>query len=341
MWLEAGVLWGTRGVVWAYVATVVIAWMMLKIAADRWWPGTAIMMGPRWLLFAAGCALVPLMAVLRPRLLLPLVPATLFVPWGIMNLQLGWPGRSHDPPLGLTESVRIATCNLRHGNTDWSRVLQMLDTQSPDVIALQDTTPDQLARLPAAWHHVSFGHQTIASPFPIRDALICAREPSPDNPSSILAVYAIVETLAGPLAVCCVNLYLDERPRLGPFVQDPPREMSLRERLRTQTARRERESRQLREWIEQLPAVDVILGDFDMPVESRVYRSDWRGFTNAFSKVGRGLGYTRSMSAGNVRFGVRTEHVLVGARWGAVSWAGEGGQPRMARIARIELTTDN
>jgi endonuclease/exonuclease/phosphatase (EEP) superfamily protein YafD len=54
-----------------------------------------------------------------------------------------------------------------------------------------------------------------------------------------------------------------------------------------------------------------VLGDFNTPAESRIHRSEWRGWTNAFSVAGFGLGGTRL----NGWFRVRIDHVMVDDSW--------------------------
>jgi vancomycin resistance protein VanJ len=50
----------------------------------------------------------------------------------------------------------------------------------------------------------------------------------------------------------------------------------------------------------------VIAGDFNLPVESAIYRQHWAQYRNAFSQTGIGSGYTKHTRL----FGVRIDHVL-------------------------------
>ena len=54
----------------------------------------------------------------------------------------------------------------------------------------------------------------------------------------------------------------------------------------------------------------VVLGDFNMPVESQVYLRHWSKFGNAFSMVGRGYGYTKSHPSLNQLPFARLSHIL-------------------------------
>jgi endonuclease/exonuclease/phosphatase (EEP) superfamily protein YafD len=49
-----------------------------------------------------------------------------------------------------------------------------------------------------------------------------------------------------------------------------------------------------------------VAGDFNMPIESAIYRRDWADFHNAFSEAGFGWGWTKWTRL----FGVRIDHVL-------------------------------
>jgi len=53
------------------------------------------------------------------------------------------------------------------------------------------------------------------------------------------------------------------------------------------------------------------VGDFNMPVESAIYRQDWSEFRNAFSQAGIGFGMTRD----NGWIQVRINHILIGSQW--------------------------
>jgi hypothetical protein len=55
----------------------------------------------------------------------------------------------------------------------------------------------------------------------------------------------------------------------------------------------------------------IVAGDFNMPVESAIYRHDWAGFTNAFSTAGLGFGHTKQTRW----LGIRIDHVLAGRGW--------------------------
>ena len=55
----------------------------------------------------------------------------------------------------------------------------------------------------------------------------------------------------------------------------------------------------------------VVAGDFNLPVESAIYRANWGDLRNAFSNCGRGFGHTKFTSL----FGIRIDHVLTSDPW--------------------------
>jgi endonuclease/exonuclease/phosphatase (EEP) superfamily protein YafD len=79
----------------------------------------------------------------------------------------------------------------------------------------------------------------------------------------------------------------------------------------------------------------IIAGDFNMPVESAIYREKWSVFVNAFSKVGLGFGHTKTTRW----FGTRIDHVLTGTSFRPVRcWVGpEMGNDHRPVVAEVEF----
>ena len=95
------------------------------------------------------------------------------------------------------------------------------------------------------------------------------------------------------------------------------------------------ESRQVRRWAAAAPS-PIILGDFNLPIESGTYRRRWGDLGNAFSAAGVGFGHTRR--ARWLR--VRIDHVLYGDGWRATkAWVapdeGAAHRPLVAELVRV------
>ena len=129
---------GTAVLCWLYAAALVVLWLLLLVAADRWWIGTAAMYSPRWLYS------LPLIALLPPALLcrrrstvVPLALAILVLLGPVMHLCIPWrralPG--HNPRGAgtlrlITLNADSATSTPRHSGGGSLRL-------RPDLIALQ------------------------------------------------------------------------------------------------------------------------------------------------------------------------------------------------------------
>lgn len=96
------------------------------------------------------------------------------------------------------------------------------------------------------------------------------------------------------------------------------------------------ESELARQWVDEAPHPAVIVGDFNMPVDSAIYRRFWAGFENAFSRAGLGFGATKQTRW----FGVRIDHVLVGPGWTSErAWVGPDlGSDHLPMIADLRWT---
>src|SRR5690349_19121372 len=81
-------------VLWASAA-VLAAWAALALAADRWWPATLLLFGPRWVLAVPLAVLVPAAAVCRRQALLPLLAAAVVLALPVLGFCIP-PGQAPD-----------------------------------------------------------------------------------------------------------------------------------------------------------------------------------------------------------------------------------------------------
>jgi endonuclease/exonuclease/phosphatase family metal-dependent hydrolase len=98
---------------------------------------------------------------------------------------------------------------------------------------------------------------------------------------------------------------------------------------------RDRESAAARDWIGGPDVADIVAGDFNLPVESAIYRRHWGDFTNAFWHAGWGLGRTKHTRL----IGVRIDHILLGDRLHARrTWVGPAlGSDHRPVIAELRI----
>jgi vancomycin resistance protein VanJ len=307
----------TRFGVWMYVLGAVACWLAMWLEGDRWWLATILLFGPRWFGLLPLVVLAPLALVLRARLLLPLSAVGMLFVFGVMGLCVPWPWKAVETD--ASAPVSVLTCNMRGGAGGWDALRRVVDRERPDIVAIQEPGNGDGMRLPENWHVERQGQLIIASPYPIRDVQRWQRKEPPSRWPPLVALYAVIDRPGRSLAICNVHLTSPHHGLAEVLDGDTIVSPSRSETLTELNYWRHRESEMLTEWIATLPRIDVLAGDFNMPVESRIYRQFWSRYTNAFSTVGFGFGYTRWASLRNVGFGVRIDHVLTGQGWAPIS----------------------
>ena len=296
---------------WAYLAVVAILAIVMWGWGDRAVPGTVLLFMGRWVFLLPLLALVPAALWLRRDLLVPLALAALVVVGPIMGFRTGW-RRLLPAPEGMP--VRVVTYNAGGGAVMAQVLPEFLSRWQPHVLALQECR-DALAaavRLSAGWHQYVGRELCLLSRFPIREANVMDRSAldrvkqseEKEVGGAGYVVRFVIDGPRGPIRVG--NLHL-ETARKG---FEGLMELDLR-RLRMNTEIRDIESRLARRWVEQGDGPLLVLGDFNTPVESRIFRQHWGHLTNAFSAAGTGLGMTKH----NGWIRVRIDHVLASDEW--------------------------
>ncbi|CAN5349415.1 hypothetical protein BH20GEM2_BH20GEM2_01060 [soil metagenome] len=299
-----------------YLLAAVLAWLALWTLGERWWPATVFLYGPRWLLLLPLALLVPCAALLRPRLLFPLLAGSLIVLGPVMGLRVGW--RRWLPIPQEVERVRVLTLNTEGQSGVQQGVMvglaRVLLRTSPDVILIQECGQElavAFAFLPG-WHHGAEEGLCVLSRYRILatarfdgTGMEFARERRIGGSGRAIAY--TLDVPGGPMRL--VNLHL-ETPRKGLerlfHSETAP--------LRVNTELRRIQSRQVAAWVATLGPSLVVAGDFNLPVESPIYRQGWGDFRNAFSRMGFGFGMTRY----NGWIRVRIDHVLTRGEWRAI-----------------------
>jgi endonuclease/exonuclease/phosphatase (EEP) superfamily protein YafD len=293
-----------------YLLAVVAVAMALLFLSDRWWPATALLFAPRWIWGLPLAALVPFALAYARRLVPPLAVAGGVVLFAIMGFQVPSPRR-------LTGSegrpdLRVMTYNVGGGEIHAEDIAPLLEEVGPDVAVFQEcgTLFGQARRSleERGWHvGVEYG-SCLASRFPIR--AVDARDPRDvwqKNGSGVIVRYEIA---VPGIALNVVNLHLET-------VRDGLTAVMRRafwrgaDALDANIRERAWESSLGRAWTERATGPLVIMGDFNMPVESAIYRREWSAFTNAFSAAGVGSGHTKATRW----HGIRIDHVLLGPGW--------------------------
>lgn len=316
----------TGAAAWLYLAGVVALWVLIRVGADTWWLPTLVIYGPRWVWALPAAPLFPAAILWRRRALLPLLAALPVLAGPILGFCLPWraalAGHSRGSPF------RILTCNVDGDHLNAPALRSLLDEVRPDVVALQEWSDrDRDTLFGAEGWSVRVGRGVcLASRFPIlnADAL-----PEEHDWRDLVTRYEL-DGPAGPVRV--YNLHL-ATPRDGLEAILARRRQGAPE-LRTNIAQRAEESAKASGWIGSAGGSPLVVGDFNMPVESAIFRQRWGRFTDAFSSAGFGLGHTKFTKW----YGIRIDHILAGPGWRCGRcWVGpDVGSDHRPLIAELE-----
>jgi vancomycin resistance protein VanJ len=295
-----------------YVIAVLIAWFLLARLADRWWPASVLLFGPRWVLLLPAFVLIP-WALLRRRwrTLLALAFAAIVVAWPLM----GWNWSGMFRNVDGQRDVRIITFNIGNNNrmrehiVKIDEVRRLFDVSRADVLVLQEC---------------SLGRDELFPYFPDAQLLsinsICAVsrwslsnvESRPNSDLRTLGGNGViisfdVETARAKFTVLALHL-ATQRDGLQEVLSGS---LASAESMQRQMRARRLDSGAALTWSLRSPLPSIIVGDFNMPVESGIYKDRWRAYGNAFTDCGFGYGYTKFER----RFGIRIDHVLYDRVW--------------------------
>lgn len=305
-------LWLTR-LSWGYLAAMSIAALVLWGLGDRWWPATMLLFVGRWVLLLPLLVLIPGAFALKRSMLIPLAVGAFVAIVPVGGFRFGMLRLiSHASGAHL----RVVTFNADGGGVIALELPDILEEWQADVVGFQecaDNLRTATERQPG-WYHHSVRQLCFLSRYPITDSAVMNRTELEGIKESATAgiggsgdvVRYTIQTPSGPVNI--TNLHL-ETPRKGlEGILDGGLQLT---RLRGNTELRRIESRLARRWVNVGTLPTLVFGDFNTPVESRIFQDSWGDLTDAFSRVGFGFGMTRN----NGWIRVRIDHVLAGPGW--------------------------
>ena len=306
-WLRRGITIGAR----LYLPEVLLVWLVLFVAGDRWYFATLMLFGPRWLYAAPLAVLVPAAAWFQRRLLWPLAVSALVAIGPLMGLCLPW-GRCGSV---AGPSLRVLTCNVKGHCRDNAVLNVLIRETAPDLVALQGCWHSVKVNWPTGWQVRQEGEVLVASRYPLRDA-----EPAPfvkdhGRRSRTDLMHCVVEAPFAEFHFAALHLpsihegiseVLDRSTLIRP---------SRSNSMAVSIAVRRRASEDVSRWISGFSEAVIVAGDLNMPTDSTIYRACWDQLSNAFSNSGFGFGYTEWPTIRDWRFGIRIDHVLSGPAW--------------------------
>lgn len=305
---------GRYVLLWGYLSALCFAWAYITATADFSALSTFFAYAPRWVWG------VPFLAsafmLRRPSVVerLPLLAGLLVVAGPVMGLSA--PNWSPFPAVAAMEHragasaghathLRVMTVNMGSRLTDPRALAELVATVRPDVVLLQECSERADTAFEGAWHYRDDDALCVASRYPLSSASALYRPRRPQN-DAFVAHYGI--DVAGR-RLDVVNVHLDT-PRDAFLGAMQRRSLSQMDAI---LSRRARQVQLTRAWVE--ARVDarrvIVAGDFNLTVDSAVYRDVWGDFDNAFSQQGLGWGFTKRSGV----LGARIDHVLAGRDW--------------------------
>lgn len=303
------VSWLARGVtllVALYAAGVLVVLAILLTAVDRHWIGTLIGFGPRWVFALPLPVLVLAALVFRRILLVPLAACAFLVVVPILDLSLGLGGDDRGEPMRVVTQNLGATMKL----TD-PRFLRFLEEMRADVVVVQECWRDEKPETsPHPDFHLALDNTLcVLSRHPIAKVSGRPREDVWERAGAgEIGVFELT-TPHGPVWVLALQL---ETAREGfeAFLSD---KLGGVPKMEQNAELRRWESQLATEWAAQHAKSPLLVaGDFNMPVESAIYKASWSHLQNAWSRCGTGFGWTKRTK----KIGARIDHLLYDERWG-------------------------
>lgn len=299
--------------VWLYLFAVLLVWTCLRMGGDRWWWATVLLFGPRWIFALPLALLVPAALCCQRRLIWPLGAAAGCLCFAVLGLCAPW--RTVLDLGAEGPAMRVLTFNADRGRGDPLELDRLVADLHPDVVALQECGEEFAPRFLSApgWHVLRNGNLWLAS----RHAIEAEQSLVDDGKLGYWGTIAMrcrLETPTGAVRVIVLHL---ETPREG-LEAIRNEGWGGRVAMQAEIKRRAKISALASELAGNSERT-LVLGDFNMPVDSAIYRRDWSRFQNAFSQAGWGLGGSKMTRW----FNVRVDHALASRDWQVVrSWLG-------------------
>ncbi len=303
-WVHRALWWASLAFLGLALGAVLVLWGF----GDTWWPATILLFGPRWVLLLPLVVLLPSALIWDRPLVLALTLGGLAILGPVLGFRTGL--RAWRPGGGGGPELRVVTFNARGGSDLARTAAGLLVDWAPDLLAVQECGGDlrsELNRLPS-WHVDARSGVCLASRYPILAVSQMEREALESAGGSGVVVTYLLDMGGRPVHLTNVHL---ETPRAG---FELVRAGRLREgipKVDEKSFLRGIELDRASRWVDTIRGPQIVVGDFNTPPESRLFRDAWGGWQNGFSVAGRGLGGTRL----NGWIRARIDHVLANGEW--------------------------
>ncbi len=315
---------------WGPLVVAIAATLLLWLVVDRWWPLLPLGYGPRWPWLAL--PLVPLLAGGRWRQRLLAAGATaVVVGWALVGVRL------HLPPAraGRAATLRVIAFNAATRLPAVEALLQMARRADPDLVVVVEC-PRAAGRLTlTGFRQTAAGEVCVWSRRGGDPVLESApRDPAVIGWSGTIARLDLPGADVGPIGVVHLRSVRNELEQF----RDLSALFGEADSMEARRSKRIAGSRQASAWFSTMaPRPTIILGDFNLVVESSRFRADWGNWQDAFEEIGAGTGYTWHSRW----YGLRIDHLLHDRDWRTIGFEvgpdlGSDHRPIIVTLARRE-----
>ena len=338
-------------------------WVALFTVSEYWLPATLLAYGPRWVVLLPLGLLLPMALIVARSSVVVLGLGALIALVPIMGFRVALPTAGFTAPTAPgADQIRVLSLNAQGGAIVKRRLTSIIERYTPSIIAMQECGDELAAELAQqrGWYVMRYQSLCTLSRWPIEFADTMPRAAFARvsqlgyGGTGIVVRYGIAHPTR---SFQFVNLHLETARKgleslLGsdglipdnatglPSPQEEQRASRVGEDRVALNARvRESEAERASVWsarkMDEVPI--IITGDFNMPVESAVYRRYWSGLTNAFDRKGLGFGFSKHEGA---LLRLRIDHVLSAPKWFRVrgAWVGDDvGSDHRPMVADLTL----
>lgn len=277
----------------AHVIGAAALWYLIWEISESHWLGSVVTFLPRlpWLL--PGVLLLVGSVLTRSKSFWVNLATTLFVLLSVVEFNVPW--QSWNESASSTphneRTLRIVSCNVQNFAPDFSLVLREVQRAKPDVVAFQEalSPPRLLHKHFEDWHQIHVRGLWIASKWPLRLLGECQT----DLFAHLSGIAVEVDAPFGKFVVGDVHLMTARKS----LVELRPVELASGDSQLTlagATVERLEEARQVRAFLteHQADMPVIVVGDFNMPTSSSVYRASFGDLNNSFESTSWGFGFT-------------------------------------------------
>lgn len=287
-----------------------------------------ILFMPRWLVFIL---LVPAI-LFKFKLLVEhryiLLPTLIFTMFFYLGFQLPNFMIQNE---SASNYLRVMSVNLGGITDNRHKITAQIKYGKASIIAFQETSKDEVIEItPESWNVLCNNHQCVASKYQL-EVINSQNRRVFDGWGTIYTLYKVI---IGEQGIYVINVHL-ETPRKG-FEDVSLLNLDFNS-MATFFELRFLETQLVRSRIIGKAPL-IIMGDFNMPVESSIYRDIFSQYTNTFNDAGFGFGHTKFTRL----HGIRIDHILIDNNFKTLAaWvAGDVGSDHRPIYADISFKND-